>query len=262
MSEPLVIFVHIPKTAGRTLRAIIRRQYRPEEVCTTSREAGDPYQDFLTLTEAEKARLRIVQGHFAYGLHEHVSRPAVYVTMLREPIARVISYYRFIRDNPNHTHHAVAIELGLAGFVQERVSKALDNGQLRYLSGVEDTPFGACTEEMFEAALAHLEQRFVAVGLVEAFDDSILLMRRALGWRMPVYMPLNVSKHRVADEKVSPETFALLREYNRFDLRLYDYARQRFLVSVEADGKRLALDRRRLALMNRLFAWRSGWASK
>lgn len=258
MSEPLVIFVHIPKTAGRTLRAIIRRQYRPEEVCTTSREAGDPIQDFLALSEAEKARLRIVQGHFSYGLHEHVSRPAVYVTMLREPIARVISYYRFMCDNPNHNHHAAAIDLGLDGFLRSRMSKAIDNGQLRYLAAVEDIPFGACTDAMLDAALANLEQRFVAVGLVEAFDDSILLMRRALGWGIPAYMPLNVSKHRVGEGRLTDETLALLRDYNRFDLQIYEYARRRFQAAVEAAGAHLTWDRRRLTLMNRLFALRSG----
>lgn len=257
MTEPLTIFVHIPKTAGRTLRTIIRRQYRPEQVFITRGEAGNSFQEFLSLSAEEQARVQIVQGHFPYGLHDHISRPAVYVTMLREPIARVISYYRFVRDHPEHANHAAVIEKGLAGFVKDGAFKHVDNAQLRYLAASQDAPFGACTEEMFEAALAHLEQRFVAVGLVEAFDDSILFMRRALGWRLPVYRSINVSKHRLQDDELTDELLALLREQNRFDLRLYDYARQRFQETMRAQGIRLAWDRRYLAVMNRIYAYRT-----
>lgn len=257
MSHPLIIFMHIPKTAGRTLRAIIRRQYRPEEVCTTNRQEREPFSAFTRLTAAEQARLRVVQGHFAYGLHEHTDRPVLYVTMLRQPAARAISYYRFIRDNPHHTHHAAANALGLTGFVRERVSKGIDNGQLRYLAAAEDAPFGECTEEMLALALQRLEERFIAVGLVEAFDDSILLMRQALGWRLPVYKPVNVSKHQVRREELSEEVLEALAAYNQLDQRLYDYACRRLAAAKQAAGWRFAWDRRRLAWMNQVLAWRT-----
>lgn len=254
MQEPLVIFVHIPKTAGRTLRTIIRSQYRPEQICITNPLPGDPFHDYLNLPTERKAELRIVQGHFAYGLHEHVERPAVYVTMLRDPIARVISYYRFVRDHPEHRNHATVMEKGLAGFVKETQSKQLDNAQLRYLASAQEAPFGACTEAMLEQAIRRLNERFVAVGLLEAFDNSILLMRRALGWRLPVYHSINVSKHRLGDDELTDEILGLLRDYNQLDQRLYDHASRRFEDAMRAQGARLAWERRLLRVMNRLRA--------
>lgn len=258
MQEPLVIFIHIPKTAGRTLRSIIRSQYRPEQICITNPLPGDPFHDYLSLSDEQKARLRIVQGHFAYGLHEHVGRPAVYVTMLRDPTARVISYYRFVRDHPEHANHATVTEKGLAGFVKETKSKQLDNAQLRYLATAQEAPFGGCTEEMFQQASQRLQEHFVAVGVVEAFDDSILLMRRALKWRLPVYSSTNVSRHRLGDDELSDEIRGLLQEHNQFDQRLYDYARQRFQEAVRAQGLHMTWDRQLLRAMNRARALRTG----
>jgi hypothetical protein len=253
--EPLIIFIHIPKTAGRTLRTVIRGQYRRQQICIASQTPGDPFRDYLSLPAEQQAQIRIVQGHFPYGLHEHIDRQAVYATMLREPIARVISYYRFVRDHPEHKNHATVMAKGLAGFIRETQSRQLDNAQLRYLAAAQDAPFGACTEAMLDEAIWRLDERFAAVGLVEAFDDSLLLMSRALGWRLPFYRSINVSKHRLGDAELSADLLDLLREYNRLDQRLYDYARQRFEQTVRAQGARLAWDRRRLRVMNRLRTW-------
>ncbi|MBX7234834.1 MAG: sulfotransferase family 2 domain-containing protein [Caldilineales bacterium] len=255
MPEPLIIFIHIPKTAGRTLRTVIRGQYRRQQICITSQTAGDPFRDYLNLPAEQKAQVRLVQGHFPYGLHEHVDGPAVYATMLRDPIARVISYYRFVRDHPEHKNHATVMANGLAGFINETQSRQLDNAQLRYLATAQDAPFGACTEAMLEQAIRRMDERFVAVGLVEAFDDSLLLMARALKWRLPVYRSINVSKHRLGDAELTDDLLDRLRDYNRLDQRLYDYARQRFEETVRAQSTRLAWDRRRLRVMNRLRAW-------
>ena len=41
-------------------------------------------------------------GHVFYGVHEHIPQPTEYITVLREPIARVVSMYNHVLRRPEH----------------------------------------------------------------------------------------------------------------------------------------------------------------
>ncbi len=94
MEQRALIFLHIPKTAGTTLNRIIEWQYNPLSIFTM-----DPYRIRATperlkqLPEARRRRLRMVRGHFYYGVHEYLPQGSTYITMLREPVARFLSSY-------------------------------------------------------------------------------------------------------------------------------------------------------------------------
>src|SRR5919108_6323105 len=101
-----LIFLHIPKTAGTTLNRIIEWQYSPFAIYTM-----DPYrirataERFKRLPETRRRRLRVVRGHMLYGIHEFLPQGATYITMLRDPVARVLSSYYFILRRPLHPLH-------------------------------------------------------------------------------------------------------------------------------------------------------------
>ena len=61
------------------------------------------------------------------------------------------------------------------------------------------------------------------VGLTERFDESFILIRRALGWRLPMYETHNVSTAELPAPP-TPAAIDLIRERNRFDLALYEHA--------------------------------------
>jgi hypothetical protein len=242
-SARAVIFLHIPKTGGQTLRQIVQRQYPPEAVYTLRGPWGVRIESFLALSEARKRQIRLLQGWMSFGLHTHLPQGARYITFLREPIDRAISYYYYILRTPRHAHHErlVAGQIGLAEYIRLGISKVgVDNGQVRLLSGEPDggdtIGFGECTPALLEQAKANLEQHFSVVGLLEAFDESLLLLRRALGWRMPYYTRQNVGSNRVARDKVDAGTLRLLAEHNRYDLELYQYAQQRFAADCRRQG--------------------------
>ena len=62
----------------------------------------------------------------------------------------------------------------------------------RRLRGPEKPP-PPLTEGDLAQAKRNLD-RFLVVGLTERFDESFILIRRALGWRLPMYERHNVSK--------------------------------------------------------------------
>src|SRR5688500_14297279 len=181
-ADPTVIFVHIPKAGGTTLNRILQRQFPPQSVYRLG-VRGPAMERLAAMPPADRARLRLFTGHVGYGLHALLPQAATYVTMLRDPVARVVSGYRYVQRTPEHAHHqaVVAGRMSLTDFVQSGISKILvDNGQTRILSGEPEAghaiPFGACTPELLARAQANLDKHFAWVGLLERFDESVLLL--------------------------------------------------------------------------------------
>src|SRR5262249_19033084 len=92
------IFIHIPKAAGTSLRRVLEEAIPGDLGQNIYPEAeGISVEEFAALSPAERDHLRFVMGHFSYGIHEGLTQPWRYVTMLRDPVDRYISSY----------HHAV-----------------------------------------------------------------------------------------------------------------------------------------------------------
>ena len=86
----------------------------------------------------------------------------------------------------------------------------------RTAGSVEVTTLGA---RALDEAKANLD-RFLVVGLTERFDESFILVRRALGWRLPMYSTRNASR---GPRRARPgdRAKALITERDRLDVELY-----------------------------------------
>src|SRR6266496_250353 len=102
-AEEAVIFLHVPKTAGTTLNRLIEWEYPLFEMYSV-----DPV--FFRLSAAHLwqlpaqrlERTRMFKGHMLFGLHKILPQRATYITVLREPIDRVISAFYFMRSYMLH----------------------------------------------------------------------------------------------------------------------------------------------------------------
>lgn len=242
-SDRALIFLHIPKSGGTTLHGIIESQYPADRIYTIdSRDVRASIAAFKALPEAERRRLRVLKGHMAFGLHAWLPQPSTYITLVRHPVERAISHYYHIRRTPHHTHHATVVgqNLSLHAFMETGVSRLVDNGQVRALAAAEEVPYGRCTADLLDRAIAHIEGYFTLVGLTERFDETLVLLQRALGWRVAMYRPRNVGSNRPPTADVPAETLQFIADLNEFDLRLYDYAVQRFAEATAAYGPEFA----------------------
>src|SRR5690606_31821436 len=108
-------------------------------------------------------------------------------TMLREPIDRTMSQYNhFLRveDHPMHN----AAKCGPLYFFQYASCTLVDNIMTRMISGC-NPPYRGCTPEMIERAKRHLES--MTFGLLERYDESLMLFQERFRWREPIYVRLN-----------------------------------------------------------------------
>lgn len=240
-----VIFLHIPKSGGTTLHAIIERQYPAERIFTIDgHHVRESIAEFKALPEAERRRLQVLKGHMSFGLHNWLPQPSTYITLLRDPVERTISHYYHILRSPEHTHHATIVgkNMSLHDFMLAGVSRIVDNGQVRALCAGEDVPYGACTADMLAQAQANIEGHFTLVGFTEQFDETLILLKRALGWKMDAYLRRNVGLNRPAAESVPAATRSLIEQINEFDFGLYHAAEKRFAATIAGLGDAFVSD--------------------
>lgn len=235
-----LIYLHIPKTAGSTLSLILLHQYRAGEIYPFIRP--EEYDAVLALPPSEKARYKLFQGHFPFGLHAHLDAPSAYMTTLREPLQVALSSYFYFELAHRHAAQNTPIDWSMPTLDDLRYGTMrilFDNVQTRFLSGQWHIKIGSCSREMLEQAKEHLRAHFV-VGLVERFDESVILMAKRFGWRMPYYVPANVTHKRPRRAPPSPDVAAWLREHNALDMELYEFGKTLFAEQVAAIGIDLA----------------------
>lgn len=229
----LLVFIHVPRTAGTTFVGILDRLYGRDAVLELY--GSEPEAAWEGLTPEGAARIRVVVGHVAYGVHERLPMPCRYLTFLRDPVDRVISHYRYVRTQPGHYLHEVAMGMSLAGFVQSCGPYEPNNDQTRLWAGAERGP---SDPEMLPVAKSNLEA--AVVGLTAEFDASVMLMRRLLSWRLPLYVPRNVTRRRSDAAGPGPEVRELILARNALDVELYSFAAERFERQIGELGRRFA----------------------
>lgn len=226
--QQALIFLHIPKTAGTTLNRIIEWQYNPLSIFTM-----DPYRIRATperlrqLPEARRRRLRMVRGHFYYGVHEYLPQGSTYITMLREPVARFLSAYYFLQRRPLHPmHRKVKTErIGVEDFI--RLTPQRQNLQTSLVAGIKSN--GKCEASTLEIAKENLVKSFSVVGLSERFEESLMLIAKTFDWQIPFYESRKVSKTR---PKIEPSAVEMIKEHNQLDLELYEFGKGLFEASL------------------------------
>lgn len=254
--RPLTVFVHIPKSAGQTMTHILARQFAPERTYSAP-GVQRALEDLRLMPPARAQSLDLLQGHLPFGVHELLGRPAVYFTILRRPLDRVISHYYYVRRRPDHYlyEHVAGQKMSLHDYVSSGLTHELDNGQTRMLYGMDGETLPAITAAEGEQALRNLREHFRVVGLTEHFDESLLLLGARMGWKHLFYVRHNVTRERPAAEAISDETRRIIEERNAVDTELYNRAAELFRQELEAALPDLETRLRQFRRLNRFYAW-------
>ena len=236
-SEPFWLFMHIPKAAGTTLRSIVDAQYGADNVLTYYNQPNRQLLDNLPYVLMDPRRsYRALIGHFSFGVHEGLPKPARYVTFLRDPVRRAISaYHEVIKTNPARFSRADGTRMGLEE-VLDRRPEALANQQLKMLSGLESE--AASDDIDMAAAKRNLAFHFAFVGTMERYNESLLLLTKRLGWRPCLYGRLNEAGWPAP---LGRHIERLLARMNEFERSLYDWIDQMLTATIAEEGDSFAL---------------------
>jgi hypothetical protein len=229
-----VIFLHLPKAAGSTLNRVIAQQYTPEAIYQVGGKAPELRARELAAGTAPPAKIRLVTGHLPFGVHREVHSDFTYITMLREPVERMISHYHYARKLAKHPLHADIVSGRLT---LREAARQLANHQTRYLADqeVRATP-ETVGRDALESAKENLARHFAVAGLTERFEETLILLQRELGWKVRPVASSNVTRERPSRSACSEDDLAAIRAVNPLDLELYDWARSRFEAEIARAG--------------------------
>jgi hypothetical protein len=256
-----LIFLHVPKSAGSTLQVIFRRQHKRDALFV---DGNNPDLNLIREKLGSKNNIRLCFGHMDFGMHDVIGQKYKYATIIRDPIERVISQYYYVKRQPKHHLHSIAFKennFSLSEYVGSGLSTELNNGQVRILIGAGgfhkdsytkyDIPFGKCEPWMLEEAKLNIEKHFVLCGLQESFDESLVLMKKELGWRWDIgYVSRNITHRRKKVSELDEKTLKIIRDTNYLDIELYDWAKANFLLRVENEGAYIEKELRKLKWAN------------
>ncbi len=248
---PPIIFLHVPKTGGATVVAIARRLFSATAVLALPESLAAARAALAQLAEADRRRLRFLHGHVPFGVHGAMPGATRYLTLLRHPVARLVSVYYYARRRPEWDAHRAIHErqLTLEQFVDSDAAAEFNDGQTRFLAG-SDEP--VTTREALAKAVRNLEREVAVVGITERFDESLLVCRRQFGWDAIHYVRQNVNRRRPALAGVPPRVVALIERRNALDLELYAVG-QRALDAAVAAIPSAADQLRRFRAVNRVY---------
>jgi Sulfotransferase family len=227
-----LVFMHVPKTGGQTIQSPVLRNFPQSEriyLDTLNRPLDEAMND---IPLESRLTARLVWGHIPYGVHLYMPQRCEYFTILREPIGRVVSVYKYIIRTPEHGLHdrLIAEAMSLEEYLEAGIDEGqTENSQTRQLSGRQ---FDALDRSALETAKRNLEACLV-VGLTERFEETFVLLRRTLGLRMRFYRTMNVSPQY----HVSQRAVELARERNELDLELYRFACDLFAAQLDRQDR-------------------------
>jgi hypothetical protein len=236
---PLVLFHHIRKTGGTSLRHLIysnkgEASFEPVRLERIPKRRNDLalwHESAYASLGGRRDRLVCVAGHTAnYLLPLIGGRPVVALTLLRDPIERAMSRYDFVSKRRNRSLDdldAIRSELPM------KKLRALSNGQAESLLAAHyDTRSLPVLSEhrdadLWRRRLFELVDRLYLVGLQDHFLQSVELFGQKLGWSTlyPASVRVNWTRPR---EPLSPQLVDAFRQYHWLDEELYRRACERF----------------------------------
>ncbi len=232
----MLAFVHIEKCAGQTVHWILRSSYGARHCDILPWQGYNvmaPLDGFtasdLQRLKAVYPKLKSIAGHKVRAYTDlNKAQPDVkFFALVREPLRRQASHFQFLKDRRKLT-------IDFEEWVHTNDWGA--NWQTRMLTGTDDV----------NEAIRLIEKKQVLVGLVEHFDEWLLLTKGLLVNDLDIsYQRKNVASDKTLANQLLEDkrTRTILEEQNKADLELYNYIKHELYPSFKRQyGARLEAD--------------------
>lgn len=242
-APPLYVVLHIYKTAGKTLLRQFEQNLRGREFLSMyaprmgldkAEASANPGWNEALVLDYLAAKLsdniRCVFGHMAfYGIHELpqvAGREVRYIVFVRDPVARIVSLYNYLRHHSDNAWHQEIIDhdWSLEQWFQNSRGLWLHDGQLRQLllwhrkEVLEDRYL---TAEHLELGKKILEDMWF-IGATETFAADLQVLCNRLGFKQGTAdAVVNASR---GEKAIGKSTNRMIREDNALDAGLVDHA--------------------------------------
>ena len=206
----LLVFIHVPKSGGTSFHAGLTTIGRGGYLLLEPGSNNPPDIDLLWGAG----------GHigFEHGLVARSRKDRVYVTLVRDPLDRFVSFYKHVQQGP---HHLRRMNRALVGMEPLLFAKALvdigdteiSNLQCRMISGRD----GATAETTLEI----IERHYSICVPISRQQEALDAIAGMAGHPPIETQRLNTSSQEIPVE-ITPELVAFIEEVNSEDRKLFD----------------------------------------
>ncbi|MCE2883425.1 MAG: hypothetical protein LW806_00800 [Planctomycetaceae bacterium] len=177
-----LLFDHMPRCGGTAFTGWLRGHYAPDRTLgleglgNAERIAG-----FASLDEHRRHAVELVVGHGARDVIGLVRPDMMRITCFRDPVARVLSFHRYVLQEPKHVHHpfVTAESLGLAAFARDPRVPGARNYYTFQLSRIPREEIARDPRAAVDAAIEFLAREFDIAGTMDRFENFARAVRRA-----------------------------------------------------------------------------------
>lgn len=210
-----------------TFRTILEDYFSCEDICPATLTAH-----IADYSRADLQRYRLFRGHLGYvNIPELLDGKAlVNVTVLREPVSRVISHYEYIRRTPGDPHYDMVRNMSLEEYsLNKGAGKLGRNVQTYHVARLLQYDLSGLTRRKILNLAKQSMDQFAFAGILERFQDSLFLLSYIFGWKPIINSRKeNVAKSKKALDELPASTLELLQSHSWIDQELYTYTKAIF----------------------------------
>lgn len=247
----MLIFLHIPKTGGTTLTPVLDWNYKNQ---THKISLHRKVQEFIDLPDDEKLQYKVLIGQVFYGIHQYIPGDCEYISILRHPVKRLVSQYQYLNVRKQKLGEK-STDMSMEEFLEYEPFQAYS--QLNVIAGgdsIEEALKRPLPDDALARAKVNVEKHFPVLGLINQYDESLLLMKNHFGWGRAFYTRSNVNQGRKTFEDFPAETQRIIEKACEPELEFFDYAQKRLQAQLDAQDEQFWRDLKTLKTANRRFS--------
>lgn len=214
------LFVHLPKTGGSAIRELLQSKAK-RSINIDSYAQLSKWGDIIA--EQKENPFDIISGHIdhkalrqMYSSNENIA----VITFVREPVARVISQYRYMVTTKYPKH--IEFKEKYASFRDFMNNAIPENPMINTLLG----PHAGV-----ESALKSAEELFMFIGITEYSSIHSFIVQKCFDFEL-FHIPQRVNVTEDTEENslpISEEDYVALREKLWLDIEFYDILKSKHL---------------------------------
>ncbi len=220
-----ILFDHIPKCGGTSLNLYLVAHYPERKIFTVNGiKPTESIEEFKALAPCKKTRYDLVKGHLAIELLDHVSAEMLKITVLRDPIDRIISHFYYAKRTKQHYLYSKIKKSGmdLEQYVTSGLSDELQNYYTTFFSGLTARDVERNPEKAIIRAVQIVQERYDIVGFLDDFKSFANELKKQAKFRHDYQdVRLNITANRPSLDDILPSTLKIIEELNHIDVSFY-----------------------------------------
>ena len=226
MTQRNVLFEHIPKCGGTSVLNYLMAQYDTASICyIRGHQLQADLEYFLQLPAAKREQARLIVGHGAHHFIPHISPDWLNLTVLRNPVDRIISHYNYVLQSPEHYLHepVTSQQMSLEDYATSGISNELRNNYICRFLGVSPEEAEQQPVHAVNGAYHILCSTYDIVGILERIDKVMHELKETAGFKKGFGgLKLNTSVYNTPPSLISANTKRVIAEVNALDVQLYE----------------------------------------